>query len=237
VSHDGEFLNPGVVMQVVGPNSYSVSTELSGCVITAMEPASFRNKLGFSDTQIATEIAFDDGAFQAQVALGHVEGEMYFLNRKVSALIDCGALRSTVMPFLGSRPSQGGTDTGAFTYPISSTETKGIRAENAYVVDETGYYRIECVSSFQTEYQQEGARLASTIAAISTNYNSNDFITGFAESGIPYFHEGASQSLSSMMIRVIDPATDQPVVNLGKNSTVFLEVVKSPSSMGSIGKK
>jgi hypothetical protein len=40
-----------------------------------------------------------------------------------------------------------------------------------------------------------------------------------------------------MMIRVIDPATDQPVVNLGKNSTVFLEVVKSPSSMDSKGKK
>jgi hypothetical protein len=29
-----------------------------------------------------------------------------------------------------------------------------------------------------------------------------------------------------MMIRVIDPATDQPVVNLGGNSTTFVEVVK-----------
>ena len=60
-----------------------------------------------------------------------------------------------------------------------------------------------------------------------------NFITGFAESGIPYFHEGASQTLSSMMIRVIDPATDALVVNLGKNSTVFLEVVKNPSSVES----
>jgi hypothetical protein len=163
-------------MQGVGPNAYSVSTELSGCVITATERAPSWNKLGFGDTQIVSEVVFD-GAFQADVALGHVEGDTYILHRKVSSLITCGAcaLLSAVMPFLGSRPSQGGTGIGAFTYPISSTETKIIRIENAYVVDETGYYRV---SSFQTEYQQEGARLPSTIAANSTNYNNNDSTTG-----------------------------------------------------------
>ena len=136
-------------------------------------------------------------------------------------------LRSTLTPFLAFRPSQSaGEADSTYTYPLSSNDTTAITAIDSYTVDSNGYYRIECVSSFQTEYQQEGARLGSTVAVVSTNYNSNDFITAYSESGFAYQHSGATQMLSGMTIRLIDPSTDQPVVGMGPNSTVFLEVVK-----------
>ena len=64
----------------------------------------------------------------------------------------------------------------------------------------------------------------------SLQYNSNDFITGYADSGIAYTHVGATQILSSLRLRVLDPQTKELAGGLGDNSTVILEVVKAPSN-------
>ena len=227
IKHAGEFLEPGIAVQVTGQGSFDTITDVGGCLITAMEPAAFWNKLGFTDAQIASEIVFDDAVFQA---LGSAEDKKaYFDAHRVTGVNSSAGLRSTETPFLAFRPSQAsGEADSTYTYPLQSTDTTAITAGDSYTVDSNGYYRIECVSSFQTEYQQEGARLGSTIAAVSTNYNSNDFITAYSESGFAYEHVGTTQMLSGMTIRLIDPSTDLPVLGMGPNSTVFLEVVKNP---------
>ena len=51
--------------------------------------------------------------------------------------------------------------------------------------------------------------MSSVVAAVSKQYNSNDFITGYADSGIAYTHVGATQILSSLRLRVIDPQTKE----------------------------
>ena len=204
------------------PASYGRTSPLN-----AMEPAAFWNKLGFTGSQIASEIVFNDAVFQA---LGSApEKRAYFDAHRVTGVNLSAGLRSTETPFLAFRPSQAsGEAESTYTYPLQSTDTTAITATEPYTVGSNGYYRIECVSSFQTEYQQEGARLGSTIAAVSTNYNSNDFITAYSESGFAYEHVGTTQMLSGMTIRLIDPSTDLPVLGMGPNSTVFLEVVKNP---------
>ena len=70
--------------------------------------------------------------------------------------------------------------------------------------------------------------MSSVVAAVSKQYNSNDFITGFADSGIAYTHVGATQILSSLRLRILEPQTKELAGGLGDNSTVILEVVKAP---------
>ena len=69
-------------------------------------------------------------------------------------------------------------------------------------------------------------RKGSVVAVVSKQYNANDFITGYQDSAIAYEHTGAAQTLSSLRVKVIDPLTKLPVKGLGKNSTVFMEVVQ-----------
>ena len=74
---------------------------------------------------------------------------------------------------------------------------------------------------------------------MSKQYNpeckSNDFITGFADSGIAYTHVGATQILSSLRLRVLDPQTKELAGGMGDNSTVILEVQKRPATAGGKG--
>ena len=81
---------------------------------------------------------------------------------------------------------------------------------------------------FDTNFQKEQQRLGAVVGVVSKQYNANDFITGYgSDSGVPYIHHGQPQVISSLKIRVIDPASDLPVVGLGANSTVLLEIIKA----------
>lgn len=54
---------------------------------------------------------------------------------------------------------------------------------------------------------------------------------------MPYVHLGTPQVISAVKIRIIDPKTNQPVIGLGPNSTIFLEVVKAPPQPKDAGAK
>ena len=68
------------------------------------------------------------------------------------------------------------------------------------------------------------------VAAVSKQYNANDFVTGYADSGVVYEHVGATQILSSLRLRILDPQTKELSGGLGTNSTIILEVVKATKS-------
>ena len=54
IKHAGEFLEPGIAVQVTGQGSFDTITDVGGCLITAMEPAAFWNKLGLTGSQSAS---------------------------------------------------------------------------------------------------------------------------------------------------------------------------------------
>ena len=115
---------------------------------------------------------------------------------------------------------------------VQSDDTFALSGNENYIVDDSGYYRIEAVAEFSNDFKMEDGRLGAVIGVVSKNYNSNDFITGYgADSGISFQHVGVPQSISSVKIRIIDPKTNLPVEGLGSNSTVFLELVKAPPSV------
>ena len=205
-------------------------------MITDLQPRSFWNKLGFSDTNINTKLKFDDAVFRTTFSGNPAVSAAYFDARRIEATLVSGDYRSPFAPGVMSRPfGPGALNTDGhligkvtLTYTVASTTTNSLDADNNYEVDDSGYYRIEVESVFSIEFKQEGQRLGTVIGCVSNNYQQNDYITGYgADSGIPYVHEGVSQVLSSVKCKIIDPATNLPVDTLGPNSTILLEIVKA----------
>ena len=122
---------------------------------------------------------------------------------------------------------------------FQSDDSFTLTGNTSYIVNDFAYYRVEAETVFSNDYKQEGGRLGQVIACVSTVYDNNDFVTGFgSDCGVAYYHTGAAQVISAVKIRIINPKTNQPVVGLGPNSTIFLEVVKAPPQPNKLkGKK
>ena len=213
-----------------------------GCVITDLQPRWFWNTLGFTDAHIDTNVKFDDAVFQSR-ATDALKFD-YFNKHRVHPRVISGDYRSSTLvgnywikKLWASVPNPLPPHT---EYPrqyhnqqfVQSDDTFALSGNENYIVDDSGYYRIEAVAEFSNDFKMEDGRLGAVIGVVSKNYNSNDFITGYgADSGIAFQHVGVPQSISSVKIRIIDPKTNLPVEGLGSNSTVFLELVKAPPSV------
>lgn len=66
-----------------------------------------------------------------------------------------------------------------------------------------------------------------TVSAIVPKaYDSNNVITGFADSGIPFTHVGQPTMISAIQVRILDE-NGNLVPDLGTNSCIFVEVTKA----------
>ena len=137
------------------------------CLITDLQPRSFWNKLGFSETHIDNSMKFDDEVFQSLASAG--DKANYFDDRRVKTIIITANYRSPLCPGNMSRPYGLGNLDGdeTLTYTLQSTLTRDLSADTPYFVDETGYYRIEVESVFDTEFKQEGQRLGAVVGCVS----------------------------------------------------------------------
>ncbi len=107
----------------------------------------------------------------------------------------------------------------------ASIPTNAVLGETPIVIG-AGYYLVEILSLnlAQSNVIDNKENRGNISAIVSTQYNANDSITGFADSGIPYIHRGAPVSIASANVRILDPDTKDIPPNLGNRNTVFLEV-------------
>ena len=63
-------------------------------------------------------------------------------------------------------------------------------------------------------------------AVISTQYDSNNIITGFGESGLDYTHVGNPYMIKELYVRILDPKTKQPVTGLGNNNVFIFDIIR-----------
>lgn len=184
----------------------------SGVYLRGLTPVSFWAKLGFNST---TEFLNTDDI----VAGFDVPEQIEKCTTKQYAGADAFRNKSQrSVPQLKS-----GANYTWLQYGTSDISTE-IVPKDTYQSDGIGYYLLETVTNFKTDYQTNG-----TITSImSKQYNNADFITVYAESSIPYQHVGEPIVLSTCTCRILDPTTNNPVGNLGDASVVFLEIIKAP---------
>ncbi len=206
----------------------------SGIIFTALEPQEFwTDILGLYDRLITPTRVTDDGIhfickddFLARgnggaagwdhITYGYASLDQFLLTptahtaaqplRKMSPLtpaenpayIDVTGLTNRV---IGSQP-QGNLSGGYYI-----VEILGVTPRNAGVIDN----------------KQINPKIS---AIVSTQYSTDNIVTGYSDSGIDYIHYGNPYNISEAMVRILDPKTMQPVSDLGTNNTIFLQVVK-----------
>ena len=64
-------------------------------------------------------------------------------------------------------------------------------------------------------------------AIVSKEYDSNQIVTGYSDSGFTYIHRGNPYIITEGSVRILDPQTKQPVTEIGPNSTLFFDIIKT----------
>lgn len=211
----------------------------SGCLLTDLQPRAFWASLGFTSNHIDNNIVFNDTIWKT---LADTAASTYLDARRVRPTLLMSDFRSNLQTAVFSFDYT--IDYNAVTFTndvgvqlpkedtmllIATTDTFTLDGDVNYVVDDIGYFRIEAETVISNNFKQQDKRLGAVVGIVSKNYNANDFVIGYGDgSSIAYQHTGVSQVISAINISVIDPLTNAPVVGMGKNSTVFLEVVKAP---------
>ena len=220
------------------PYGVNFVTRLGGVFLNDLQPADFWDTLGFSPSYntnnlfiskaqiLALDASIDDGA-----------GIRDFLElRTTRQNVTNSMFRRTDGPIPTIKTSVAG-GIPQFQQYNSSVSTVPLIAGSPFQPEAVGYYLLEAVANFNTEFRNSTERKSAVTAIVSKQYNNSDFITIYDESSIPYVHVGNTTFLSEITLRILDPITGEVVTSLGGANVVFFEINKFKSQQKSLSKK
>ena len=203
----------------IGASSYSLTSgeedffsRYSGIYLIDVSVQSgdfdFWSLLGFTQTSFVDEFCSDIDKFTT------------------TAFINAGAYQNKNY----SLPVHELKATDSFNYFVTSDDSTSVSAEANYQYDESGYYLISVISTFNNNYITENSTLSKVSCVASKQYSAGDFVTAYADSSIVYQHKGEPVLLTKFDVQILEPKTRQIANDLGGNSTLFLEIIKSDST-------
>ena len=216
--------------------TYNVVTSASGIVFHDLQPAAFwQDKLGLREKLIVPLLQDSNGL--QYYALPSMERSITYGFQGLSSFLlpptaNPGTNPVTYPDFRKMSPYVPTTDP---LYLNVTGQSRAIIGDTITVNSAGGYFLIECLNAFRSTGgyidNVENRRYISAI--VSSQYDSNNVITGFSDSDIAgYVHRGASYLISSVVIRILNPLTKVPVVNLGPNNCIWLQIQKQPEIQG-----
>ena len=118
------------------------------------------------------------------------------------------------------------TAAGPIFIETTTNPTNAVVGDSPRVNVDGGYYLVEIagLNIAQSNYVDTQQIRANISAIVSRQYDTNDQVTGFADSAIPYIHRGIPLQITSANVRILDPLTKEVVDTLGTNNAVFLQV-------------
>jgi len=112
-------------------------------------------------------------------------------------------------------------------FNTTQNPTKSIIGDSPAISENAGtYYMLEItgLNIPQSNLITNNQNLANISAIISKQYDSDDIVTAFADSAVPYVHRGVPVRISSARVRILDPVTKEVVTTLGDQNSVFLQL-------------
>jgi len=110
----------------------------------------------------------------------------------------------------------------------TSTVTEPIKATNPPISsnNNAGHYLIELQCSYVNEYINQDKNYQ--IKAIVGNYflSGDSFCMSMGPDSYIYQHNGEPTALSAVKVRILNPVTKEPALELGNNSCVYLQITK-----------
>jgi len=207
----------------IGTNEFCQVNAATGIIISDMEPKQFwDDTLGLYNNCVVPLQTGKDSTGLIDIA--------YVGSNALIDNVPKGSSQLQSFTPLNSRyPLASNAGIPTLTVPVftdvASVPTNPVLGETPVVIG-AGYYLVEIKSLnlAQSQFIDNQENRGHISAIVSTQYNANDSITGFADAGIPYVHRGAPQLISSANVRILDPDTKQVPINLGSRNTVFLQV-------------
>jgi hypothetical protein len=118
-------------------------------------------------------------------------------------------------------------NTTAFNFN-TSTVTEPIKAINPPISsnNNAGHYLIELQCSYVNEYVNQDKNYQ--VKAIVGNYflSGDSFCMSMGPDSYVYQHNGLPTALSAVKVRILNPVTKEPALELGNNSCVYLQITK-----------
>lgn len=195
-----------------------------GLMFTKMEPVSFwRDTLGFELDKILFDSTFSNTTYD----------EFFSKTTQnfpaVSQLVNVG---SNVSVGTYSLQSAGTIISDPKTYKFTeSTSTIPIIAPNLSIgtIISAGHYLVD-IKGYSTNYKNAfgDTQYKATVSAFFTS--PDNFLCSPGPDSSFYIHHGSPIPLNSFEISIINPLTHKPSNNLGKNSSVYLQVIKNDKS-------
>jgi len=95
-----------------------------------------------------------------------------------------------------------------------------------------GYFLVRAAFNGSTsEYYDNSNIYDNIVSIVSTQYNTANTITGFADSAVVYEHSGAPYIISSVSIDILDPRTKETATGLGSNNTIIFQIDRAPQDI------
>lgn len=225
-----------VKMQSVYGNPLSTTldiyvTKKTGILFTDLQPRSFWNTIGFSDDQI-------DNRMKATInQTAGLDSRIIFndLTSSTGALLTNDHVLSYVAPSTnieGLDSSNLLTFYTGLDYPCgnqviheSDLTTPLYAEQNYFQTSDTPVFLVE-ISPVFNEYQDKDNVGHNISAIVSKVYSQNNYVTSYESDSIAYQHKGESLVISNIKVRILDIFTKQPVVDLGPNNFVFVQLIK-----------
>ena len=210
--------------------TYHAVTSASGIVFHDLQPASFwQDRLGLREKLIVPLLTDANGlnyytvpALQRSITYGF-QGLGSFL------LPPTATSGTNPVAYPDFRKMSPLVPTPNPIYLNVTGQSRAIIGDTITVNSVGGYFLIECLNAFRST----GGYIDSTenrhymSAVVSTQYDSNNTVTGYSDSDCAgYVHRGASYLISSVVVRILNPLTKLPVGTLGPNNCIWLQVVK-----------
>ena len=198
-----------------------VVKQASGVVFHHLEPQSFwRDQLGLYDSLIVP-------------LLTDASGINYYLKNSMLPKITYGfqGLSTFILPHTAPYPDprkmQPIVPTLNPTYFNVTGQSRAIIGNALNLNLQGGYYLVEVLNLLRNQggYIDNDENRVRIAAIVSTQYDSNSVITGFADSGIPYQHRGNPYLVTDAIVRILDPLKN-PVKDLGQNNCVWIQIDK-----------
>lgn len=119
---------------------------------------------------------------------------------------------------------------GAITYVDTAGATYAILGDTVQAKT-SGYFLVEIqgLTRRREGFVDSQDSNPAIQAIVSTQFDSNDRVTGFADSGLDYQHLGDGYLVSDLAIRILDPDTKQVVTNLGSENAILVDIIKGNS--------
>jgi hypothetical protein len=88
---------------------------------------------------------------------------------------------------------------------------------------------VELITTITNNYVSGNDSKKFINAIVSRNYTTNNYITGYSDSGMVYRHQGESVCLSSITVRLLNPTTRNILDDVGPQNYILLDIIKNVS--------